>query len=61
MVQQEYVLQADGTITPLNNTQNYVLSEQQAGEILAQVFWGFSTFQKKPKDDNCTGVFISFL
>lgn len=49
MVQQEYVLQADGTITPLNNTQNYVLSEQQAGEILAQVFWGFSTFQKRKK------------
>lgn len=38
LVQQEYVLQADGTITPLSNTQNYVLSEQQAGEILAQVF-----------------------
>lgn len=35
---QDYVLQADGTITPLNSTQNYVLSEQQAGEILAQVF-----------------------
>ncbi|KAM6936072.1 uncharacterized protein znf526 isoform 1-T2 [Lycodopsis pacificus] len=33
----EYVLQPDGTITPLNNMQNYVLSEQQAGEILAQV------------------------
>eukprot|EP00066_Takifugu_rubripes_P014995 XP_011604261.1 PREDICTED: zinc finger protein 574 [Takifugu rubripes] len=33
----EYVLQADGTITPLNNAHNYVLSEQQAGEILAQV------------------------
>ncbi|XP_076594264.1 uncharacterized protein znf526 [Chaetodon auriga] len=33
----EYVLQPDGTITPLNNVQNYVLSEQQAGEILAQV------------------------
>ncbi|KAF1388140.1 hypothetical protein PFLUV_G00087130 [Perca fluviatilis] len=33
----EYVLQSDGTITPLNNMQNYVLSEQQAGEILAQV------------------------
>ncbi|KAI4811126.1 hypothetical protein KUCAC02_014045 [Chaenocephalus aceratus] len=33
----EYVLQEDGTITPLNNVQNYVLSEQQAGEILAQV------------------------
>ncbi|KAM3872856.1 uncharacterized protein znf526 [Diretmus argenteus] len=33
----EYVLQPDGTVTPLNNIQNYVLSEQQAGEILAQV------------------------
>ncbi|KAM7421156.1 hypothetical protein PAMA_015355 [Pampus argenteus] len=33
----EYVLQPDGTVTPLNNVQNYVLSEQQAGEILAQV------------------------
>ncbi|XP_028280188.1 zinc finger protein 574 [Parambassis ranga] len=33
----EYVLQSDGTITPLNNIQKYVLSEQQAGEILAQV------------------------
>ncbi|KAM9353161.1 uncharacterized protein znf526 [Symphorus nematophorus] len=33
----EYVLQPDGTVTPLNNMQNYVLSEQQAGEILAQV------------------------
>ncbi|XP_007550294.1 zinc finger protein 574 [Poecilia formosa] len=33
----EYVLQADGSITPLNNMQNFVLSEQQAGEILAQV------------------------
>uniref|UniRef100_A0A8C2ZKA9 Zinc finger protein 526 n=1 Tax=Cyclopterus lumpus TaxID=8103 RepID=A0A8C2ZKA9_CYCLU len=33
----EYVLQPDGTITPLNNMQNYVLSEQQAGEILAQM------------------------
>uniref|UniRef100_A0A3Q0SD56 Zinc finger protein 526 n=1 Tax=Amphilophus citrinellus TaxID=61819 RepID=A0A3Q0SD56_AMPCI len=32
----EYVLQPDGTVTPLNNVQNYVLSEQQAGEILAQ-------------------------
>ncbi|XP_071397324.1 zinc finger protein 574 [Centroberyx affinis] len=33
----EYVLQPDGTVTPLNSVQNYVLSEQQAGEILAQV------------------------
>ncbi|XP_061573141.1 zinc finger protein 574 [Cololabis saira] len=33
----EYVLQPDGSITPLSNVQNYVLSEQQAGEILAQV------------------------
>lgn len=33
----EYVLQPDGTVTPLHNMQNYVLSEQQAGEILAQV------------------------
>lgn len=38
-LKQEYVLQPDGTITPLNNMQNYVLSEQQAGEILAQVLW----------------------
>lgn len=30
-------MQADGTITPLNSTQNFVLSEKQAGEILAQV------------------------
>lgn len=36
-LQQEYVLQPDGTVVPLNNVQNYVLSEQQAGEILAQV------------------------
>ncbi|XP_033836694.1 zinc finger protein 574 [Periophthalmus magnuspinnatus] len=34
----EYVLQPDGTITPLNNVQNHVLSEEQAKEILAQVF-----------------------
>ncbi|TKS82290.1 Zinc finger protein 574 [Collichthys lucidus] len=33
----EYVLQPDGTVTPLHNMQNYVLSEQQAGEILAQI------------------------
>uniref|UniRef100_A0A8C7YIS2 Zinc finger protein 526 n=1 Tax=Oryzias sinensis TaxID=183150 RepID=A0A8C7YIS2_9TELE len=33
----EYLLQPDGSVTPLNNVQNYVLSEQQAGEILAQV------------------------
>ncbi|XP_004550947.3 uncharacterized protein znf526 [Maylandia zebra] len=33
----EYMLQPDGTVTPLTNVQNYVLSEQQAGEILAQV------------------------
>lgn len=51
LLQQEYVLQADGTITPLNNTHNYVLSEQQAGEILAQVFWRFSTLlpRKEPR------------
>lgn len=36
---QEYVLQPDGSVTPLNNVQNYVLSEQQAGEILAQVIF----------------------
>lgn len=34
---QEYVLQPDGSITPLNSMQNFVLSEKQAGEILAQV------------------------
>ncbi|KAJ3598701.1 hypothetical protein NHX12_000724 [Muraenolepis orangiensis] len=33
----EYVLQPDGTITLLNSVQNYVLSDQQAEEILAQV------------------------
>eukprot|EP00063_Salmo_salar_P034153 XP_014008988.1 PREDICTED: zinc finger protein 574-like [Salmo salar] len=33
----EYVLQPDGTVTPLVGVQNFVLSEQQAGEILAQV------------------------
>ncbi|XP_072316274.1 uncharacterized protein znf526 [Eucyclogobius newberryi] len=33
----EYILQPDGTITPLHNVQNHVLSEEQAGEILAQV------------------------
>ncbi|XP_059920109.1 zinc finger protein 574 isoform X2 [Gadus macrocephalus] len=33
----EYVLQSDGTITLLNSVQNYVLSDQQAEEILAQV------------------------
>ncbi|CAL1610414.1 unnamed protein product [Knipowitschia caucasica] len=33
----EYLLQPDGTITPLNSVQNHVLSEEQAGEILAQV------------------------
>ncbi|XP_051920959.1 zinc finger protein 574 isoform X1 [Hippocampus zosterae] len=38
MTPQEYVLQADGTLAPVTNTQNFVLSERQAGEILAQVF-----------------------
>nr|XP_061789517.1 zinc finger protein 574-like [Nerophis lumbriciformis] len=33
----EYIIQADGTVAPFNNMQNFVLSEQQAGEILAQV------------------------
>ncbi|XP_068179732.1 zinc finger protein 574 isoform X2 [Antennarius striatus] len=33
----EYVLQPDGTVTPLSSMQNYVLSEQQARDILAQV------------------------
>ncbi|XP_068610978.1 zinc finger protein 574 [Brachionichthys hirsutus] len=33
----EYVLQPDGTVTPLSSIQNYVLSEQQARDILAQV------------------------
>lgn len=37
LLQQEYVLQADGSITPLSSMQNFVLSEKQAGEILAQV------------------------
>uniref|UniRef100_A0A3P8X0Q8 Zinc finger protein 526 n=1 Tax=Cynoglossus semilaevis TaxID=244447 RepID=A0A3P8X0Q8_CYNSE len=31
---QEYVIQPNGTLTPLNSMQNYLLSEQQAGEIL---------------------------
>ncbi|XP_075897082.1 uncharacterized protein znf526 isoform X2 [Nelusetta ayraudi] len=44
----EYVLQADGTITPLNSTQNFVLSEKQAGEILAQVL----AQQKQPPQKN---------
>ncbi|XP_053737711.1 zinc finger protein 574 isoform X1 [Synchiropus splendidus] len=39
----EYVLQPDGTVAPL--MQNCVLSEQQAGEILAQVL---AQQQKKP-------------
>uniref|UniRef100_A0A3P8SPT7 Zinc finger protein 526 n=1 Tax=Amphiprion percula TaxID=161767 RepID=A0A3P8SPT7_AMPPE len=43
----EYVLQPDGTVTPLNNMQNYVLSEQQAGEILAQVLAQQQQQQKK--------------
>ncbi|KAI1886240.1 hypothetical protein AGOR_G00211950 [Albula goreensis] len=30
----EYVLQADGSVTPLVNVQNLVVSEQRAGEIL---------------------------
>ncbi|XP_077576287.1 uncharacterized protein znf526 [Stigmatopora nigra] len=33
----EYIIQADGTVAPFNNMQNFVLSEQQAGQILAQV------------------------
>lgn len=32
------MVQPDGSVTPLNSVQNFVLSEQQAGEILAQVF-----------------------
>lgn len=51
------MLQADGTITPLNNTHNYVLSEQQAGEILAQVFWSFSTLHQRKKPLELTGIF----
>ncbi|KAK2910050.1 zinc finger protein 574 isoform X2 [Channa argus] len=43
----EYVLQPDGTITPLSSMQNYVLSEQQAGEILAQVLAQQQQQQKK--------------
>ncbi|XP_042278820.1 zinc finger protein 574 [Thunnus maccoyii] len=43
----EYVLQPDGTVVPLNNVQNYVLSEQQAGEILAQVLAQQQQQQKK--------------
>ncbi|XP_077382853.1 uncharacterized protein znf526 isoform X2 [Festucalex cinctus] len=33
----EYMIQADGSLAPVNSMQNFVLSEQQAGEILAQV------------------------
>ncbi|KAL2083847.1 hypothetical protein ACEWY4_019365 [Coilia grayii] len=33
----EYVVQADGSVTPLVSVQNLVLDEQRAGEILAQV------------------------
>ncbi|XP_031431745.1 zinc finger protein 526 isoform X2 [Clupea harengus] len=33
----EYVVQADGSVTPLVNVHNLVLDEQRAGEILAQV------------------------
>ncbi|XP_041649479.1 zinc finger protein 574 [Cheilinus undulatus] len=43
----EYVLQPDGTVTPLNSMQKYVLSEQQAGEILAQVLAQQQQQQKK--------------
>ncbi|XP_061633834.1 zinc finger protein 574 [Phyllopteryx taeniolatus] len=38
MTPQEYEVQADGTVAPVTNMQNFVLSERQAGEILAQVF-----------------------
>uniref|UniRef100_A0A1A8BEP9 Zinc finger protein 526 n=1 Tax=Nothobranchius kadleci TaxID=1051664 RepID=A0A1A8BEP9_NOTKA len=44
----EYVIQPDGTITPLNSMQNFVLSEQQAGEILAQVL-AHQQQQQQPK------------
>lgn len=37
LMYQEYVVQPDGSVAPLNSIQNIVLSEQQAGEILAQV------------------------
>ncbi|KAG7253684.1 hypothetical protein CRUP_019209 [Coryphaenoides rupestris] len=39
----EYVLQPDGTITLVNSVQNYVLSDQQAEEILAQALADGST------------------
>ncbi|XP_061675684.1 zinc finger protein 574 [Syngnathoides biaculeatus] len=45
----EYELQADGTVTPVTNMQNFVLSEQQAGEILAQVF---AQQEQKKKGDH---------
>nr|XP_020466455.1 zinc finger protein 574 [Monopterus albus]XP_020466456.1 zinc finger protein 574 [Monopterus albus]XP_020466457.1 zinc finger protein 574 [Monopterus albus] len=48
----EYLLQPDGTITPLNNVQNYVLSEQQAGEILAQVL----AQQQQQQQKKCQSV-----
>ena len=48
----EYVLQPDGTITPVNHMQNYVLSEQQAGEILAQVRGIVNMSQQRNRYDN---------
>lgn len=46
------MLQPDGTVTPLNNVQNYVLSEQQAGEILAQVIGIVNTSRQRNRYDN---------
>lgn len=51
-LQQEYVLQPDGTVTPLSSMQNYVLSEQQAGEILAQVLGIVNNSQQRNRFDN---------
>ncbi|XP_017270833.1 zinc finger protein 574 [Kryptolebias marmoratus] len=45
----EYVIQPDGSVAPLNNVQNFVLSEQQAGEILAQVLAHQKQQQQQPK------------
>ncbi|XP_069551673.1 zinc finger protein 574 [Brachyistius frenatus] len=49
----EYVLQPDGTVTPLNSIQNYVLSEQQAGEILAQVLSQQQQQQQQQQKRQC--------
>ncbi|XP_035497065.2 zinc finger protein 574 [Scophthalmus maximus] len=52
----EYVLQPDGTVTPLNSMQNCVLSEQQAGEILAQVLAQQQQQQEQQQQIKCQSV-----